>query len=130
MTIKEEKGRLKDVRVAYIGDGNNVANSLVESASLTGIDLVLACPEGYEPDKKILETSTSKGGRVKIIKSPYDAAKDADVLYTDVWVSMGQESESEKKMNVFKDFQINRKLLDHAKSNAIVMRCLPAHRGE
>jgi ornithine carbamoyltransferase len=130
MTIKEEKGRLKDVRVAYIGDGNNVANSLVESASLTGIDLVLACPEGYEPDKKILETSTSKGGRVKTIKSPYEAAKNADVLYTDVWVSMGQESESEEKKNVFKDFQINRKLLDHAKSDAIVMHCLPAHRGE
>ena len=130
MTIKEEKGRLKDVRVAYIGDGNNVANSLVESASLTGIDLILACPEGYEPDKEIFEASTSKGGRVKIIKSPYEAAKDADVLYTDVWVSMGQESESEKKKSVFKDFQINRRLLDNARPDAIVMHCLPAHRGE
>ena len=130
MTIKEEKGQLKDVRLAYIGDGNNVANSLVESASLTGIDLVLACPEGYEPDKKIFEASTSKGGKVKTIKNPYEAAKDADVLYTDVWVSMGQESESEEKKNVFKDFQINRKLLDHAKPDAIVMHCLPAHRGE
>ncbi len=130
MTIKEKKGELKGVRLAYIGDGNNVANSLIESASITGINLILACPEGYEPDKEIYETSLSKGGSVKIINNPHEAAKDADVLYTDVWVSMGQENDSDKKKRIFKDFQLNMKILDKASPDAIVMHCLPAHRGE
>lgn len=130
MTIKEKKGRLKGVKLAYIGDGNNVANSLIEASLITGIDIALACPEGYEPDKKIYEKARSGGAAVKLTTSPEDAVKDADVLYTDVWVSMGQEETSDTKKKLFKDFQINRPLLSLAKPDAIVMHCLPAHRGE
>ncbi|MBI5674666.1 MAG: ornithine carbamoyltransferase [Nitrospirae bacterium] len=130
MTIKEKKGRLKGVRLAYIGDGNNVANSLIEASLMTGISLALACPEGYEPDRKIYEKARSGEADVKLMTSPEDAVKGADVLYTDVWVSMGQEETSDTKKKLFKDFQINRPLLSLAKPDAIVMHCLPAHRGE
>ncbi|RJQ18906.1 MAG: ornithine carbamoyltransferase [Nitrospiraceae bacterium] len=130
LTIQEKKGRLKGVRMAYIGDGNNVANSLIEAAALTGIDLVLACPHGYEPDKTIYENARSKGAKVKVIANPDEAAKDADALYTDVWISMGQEKEVERKKKKFEGYQINSRLLSLAKPDAIVMHCLPAHRGE
>ncbi|MBI5408841.1 MAG: ornithine carbamoyltransferase [Nitrospirae bacterium] len=130
LTIREKKGRLKDIRMAYIGDGNNVANSLIEAAGLTGIDLVLACPHGYEPDKAIYENARSKGAKVKILANPDEAAKDADVLYTDVWISMGQEKEVERKKKKFAAYQINSRLVSLAKPDAIVMHCLPAHRGE
>ncbi|MBI4842923.1 MAG: ornithine carbamoyltransferase [Nitrospirae bacterium] len=130
MTIKEKKGSLRGIRLVYIGDGNNVANSLIEASLLTGMDLTVSCPEGYEPDRKIFGHALSQGAKVKIIKNPFDAAKGADVLYTDVWVSMGQEEESEKKKKVFSDYRINEKLLSNAKPEAIVMHCLPAHRGE
>lgn len=130
MTIQEAKGDLSKVRLAYVGDGNNVANSLVESASLTGIDLALACPKGYEPDKRIYEASVKRGGKVMITHDPNEAVRRADVLYTDVWVSMGQERESTRKKESFKGFQINRQLLKNARPDAIVMHCLPAHRGE
>lgn len=130
MTIKEEKGALKDIRLAYIGDGNNVANSLIEAASLMGIDLVLACPKGYMPDSKVYERAHSEGAKVNILADPEMAVKDADVLYTDVWVSMGQEEELEKKKKAFKGYQVNKELLSLAKPDARVMHCLPAHRGE
>jgi ornithine carbamoyltransferase len=130
MTIREKKDRLEDIRLAYIGDGNNVANSLIEASALTGIDLVLACPKGYEPDSKVYEKALSKGAKVSIVTSPEEAVRDADVLYTDVWVSMGQEEEIEKRKEAFKGYQINKRLLSLAKPDAIVMHCLPAHRGE
>jgi ornithine carbamoyltransferase len=130
MTIIEKKGRLKDIRLAYVGDGNNVANSLLEAALLTGIDLTLACPNGYEPDSRIYEKVRSEGAKVKVIVDPCEAVKDADVLYTDVWISMGQEREIERRKQIFKDYQLNRNLLSLAKPDAIVMHCLPAHRGE
>jgi len=130
MTIREKKGRLKGVRLAYIGDGNNVANSLIEASVITGIDLAIASPQGCEPDRKIYEKARSEGANVNIMNRPEDAVKGADVLYTDVWVSMGQEEMSGKKKKLFKDFQINRTLLSLAKPDAIVMHCLPAHRGE
>ncbi len=130
MTIKEKKGRLKGVRVAYVGDGNNVANSLIEAASLIGIDLVLACPKRYEPDSKISKEALSEGARINILSDPRTAVKNADVVYTDVWVSMGQEKEAEKKKKIFRAYQVNKKLLSLAKPDAIVMHCLPAHRGE
>lgn len=130
LTIQEKKGRLKDIRMVYIGDGNNVANSLIEAAQLTGIDLVLACPHGYEPDKTIYENARSKGARIKVMANPDEAVKDADVLYTDVWISMGQEKEIERKKKKFEGYQINKRLLSLAKPDAIVMHCLPAHRGE
>jgi ornithine carbamoyltransferase len=130
LTIIEKKGRLKDIRMAYIGDGNNVVNSLIEAALLTGIDLVIACPRGYDPDRKIIEKVLSGGGKVKIVSDPEEAVKNADVLYTDTWISMGQEREIERRKKIFKGYQINQKLLSLAKPDAIVMHCLPAHRGE
>jgi len=130
MTIKEKKGRLKDVRVAYVGDGNNVANSLIEAALMTGIDLVLACPRGYEPDDKAYGTALSGGAKVIVMSDPVKAVDGADVVYTDVWVSMGQEEGAEKKKRAFKGYQVNSGLVSHAKPDAIVMHCLPAHRGE
>jgi ornithine carbamoyltransferase len=130
MTIKEKKGGIAGIKLVYIGDGNNVANSLIEAAELTGLDLTVSCPEGYEPDDGIFKNALNNGAKVKIIHNPNDAVKDADVLYTDVWVSMGQEEESDKKKNVFLDYQINSDLLALAKKEAMVMHCLPAHRGE
>lgn len=130
MTIKEKKGGLKDIRLAYVGDGNNVANSLIEAASLMGIDLILACPEGYAPDNKVYEIARSEDARINILVDPEKAVKDADVVYTDVWVSMGQEKELEEKKKAFEGYQINKGLLSLAKPDAIVMHCLPAHRGE
>ncbi len=130
LTVQEKKGRLKDVRITYIGDGNNVANSLIEASLLTGAELVVACPRGYEPDKKIYESVLSEGARVTIIHDPEEAVKDADVLYTDVWISMGQEREVERRKMTFKKYQLNGHLLSRAKPDAIVMHCLPAHRGE
>ncbi|MBI5049817.1 MAG: ornithine carbamoyltransferase [Nitrospirae bacterium] len=130
MTINEKKGRLKGVHMVYVGDGNNVANSLIEAASVTGMHLFIACPEGYEPDSRIYKKAVSEGAYVKILRKPEEAVKDADVLYTDVWVSMGQEEGAEKKKKAFRAYQINKKLLSLASPDAIVMHCLPAHRGE
>ncbi|RJQ43953.1 MAG: ornithine carbamoyltransferase [Nitrospiraceae bacterium] len=130
LTIQEKKGKLKGIRMTYIGDGNNVANSLIEAALLSGIDLVIACPKGFEPDSRIYEHARANGAKVNIVTNPADAAKDADVLYTDVWVSMGQEKEVERKKKKFEGYQINSKLVSLAKPDVIVMHCLPAHRGE
>ena len=135
MTIQEKKGRLKGIRLAYIGDGNNVANSLIEVSVKMGIDMVIACPEGYEPDPEIIdiargEASTGDGGEIIILRNPREAAGRADVIYTDAWISMGQEQEAEKKKAKFKDYQINSALMQCAKKDAIIMHCLPAHRGE
>jgi len=130
LTIIEKKGRLKDIHLAYIGDGNNVANSLVEAASLMEMSLTVACPKGYEPDKKLYEKAVSLNSDIKIVSDPREAADKADVLYTDVWISMGQEREVERRRTTFRKYQINRDLLSIAKPDAIVMHCLPAHRGE
>ena len=130
-TIIEQKGSYDGVKVAYIGDGNNVANSWIEAANVLPFQLTLACPEGYDPDQKILEENVKAGrGNVKLYRDPFEAAKDADVLYTDVWTSMGQEAESQERKRIFKNYQINEALLKTAKKDAIVMHCLPAHRGE
>ncbi len=130
LTVKEKKGKLKGIRMAYIGDGNNVANSLIEAAMMTGMELTLACPRGYDPDRKIFEKAKAEGAAVNIVTDPNEAAKDADVFYTDVWISMGQEREVERRRKIFKNYQVNRELLSLAKPDAIVMHCLPAHRGE
>ncbi|MCK5511176.1 MAG: ornithine carbamoyltransferase [Thermodesulfovibrionia bacterium] len=130
MTIKEKKGRLKDIHIVYVGDGNNVANSLIEAAVLTGINLVLACPRGYEADDNVYKNALSGGANVTIVADPVKAMKGADVVYTDVWISMGQDEGAEKKKKAFKSYQLNKKLLSHAKSDTIIMHCLPAHRGE
>ncbi|MBI5326943.1 MAG: ornithine carbamoyltransferase [Deltaproteobacteria bacterium] len=130
-TVIEKKGGYKGVKVAWIGDGNNMANSWIEAASILGFDLFLACPKGYEPDKKILEHAQKEAkSEIKVLKDPKDAADGADVLNTDVWASMGQEEEAAKRKKVFKGYQINKDILKVAKKDAIVMHCLPAHRGE
>jgi ornithine carbamoyltransferase len=133
LTIREAKGDLEGLTLAFIGDGNNVSNSLLLGAAQTGMNMNLACPEGYDPDKKILkqaeQIAKETGSKIKIVRSPEAASKDADVLYTDVWVSMGQESEKERRLKTFKDYQINSDLLSMAADDAVVMHCLPAHRG-
>ncbi|MCL4456362.1 MAG: ornithine carbamoyltransferase [Nitrospirae bacterium] len=131
MTILEKKGKLNGIRLAYIGDGNNVANSLIEASALTGMNLTIACPEGYEPDPDVLENARSKAAsEIIVLRNPKEAAGRADVIYTDVWVSMGQEDKAEKKKAKLRDYQINGQLLHCAKNDAIVLHCLPAHRGE
>ena len=130
-TIIEKKGSYKGLKVAWIGDGNNMANSWIEAASRLGFDLVLACPDGYMPNNGVMERAKKEAAsRIEIVKDPKDAAKDADVLNTDVWASMGQEGEAEKRKKAFKGYQINVEILKLAKKDAIVMHCLPAHRGE
>lgn len=131
MTILEKKGRLKGVRLAYIGDGNNVANSLIEAASRMEINLVMACPEGYEPSPEILERARGKAkSEIVVLRDPKEAAAMADAVYTDVWVSMGHEAEAEARKKRLMPYQLNEKVLGCAKKDAIVMHCLPAHRGE
>jgi ornithine carbamoyltransferase len=131
MTVYEKKGKLKGLRLAFIGDGNNVAHSLIEAASLTGMHIILACPKGYEPDPDVLEKArTSSSGQITVIREPAEAAANADVVYTDVWVSMGQEKEAARKKRKFRKYQINGELLSHAKKDALVLHCMPAHRGE
>ncbi len=130
-TLLERGFDLDAITVAYIGDGNNVANSWIESAMLYGLEVRVACPEGYEPDPKLVARVSQSGrGKVRVLRSPVEAAKGAHVLYTDVWASMGQEAEREKRIPVFRSYQINGALLDKAAANAVVMHCLPAHRGE
>lgn len=131
MTVIEKKGKLKGINLTYIGDGNNVANSLIEASSMMGINLKIACPKGFEPDTEVLkEQKASAKSEIRIVRNPKDAAMGADVLYTDAWVSMGQEKEEKQKKKKFKAYQLNSKILSYAKKDAIVLHCLPAHRGE
>ncbi|HRT70586.1 MAG TPA: ornithine carbamoyltransferase [Syntrophales bacterium] len=130
-TISEKKGTYEGVKVAYVGDGNNIANSLIEAATRLPFELALACPEEYEPNPEILRAGVqSSGGRVRLFRQPSEAVEGADVVYTDVWASMGQEGEAEKRKQALKDYQINAALMKRAKRDAVVMHCLPAHRGE
>lgn len=133
-TIFEYKKRFKGLKLGYIGDGNNVAHSLVLTSAKLGVNITLSSPEGYFINDRIKETAIdiakNTGSQIILSTEPSEAAKDADVLYTDVWVSMGQESEKEKKNVIFRNYQINNEILKLAKSDVIVMHCLPAHRGE
>jgi ornithine carbamoyltransferase len=130
MTILEFKGKFKGLKFAWIGDGNNVCNSSILACAITGMEISVACPKGYEPDSAIIAKARNLGVKLEIIHSPMDAARNADVLYTDVWVSMGNEAEMEKRKRDFIGYQINKALLEKAKKDAIVLHCLPAHRGE
>lgn len=130
LTIQEYKNRLDGLKYAWIGDGNNVCNSAILGCAIVGIDIVVACPKGYEPDEDIVAQARAMGGNVTITNDPAEAAKDADVFYTDVWISMGDEDEVEKRMHDLANYQINSELVALAKHDAIVMHCLPAHRGE
>ncbi len=130
-TISEKGVDIKKMKLAYIGDGNNIANSLIGAAAILGFHLSVATPRRYEPNRKVLSQAREyKNGKIEITNDAKDAAKDADILYTDVWVSMGQEDEMRERLKIFKPYQINRKLLSSAKPNVLIMHCLPAHRGE
>jgi len=131
MTAKERGKDLRKMRVAFVGDGNNVANSWVEAAHVLGFGLRLACPEGYEPGAAVLKEAERVGrGDVRIVRTPADAARSADVLYTDVWTSMGKETEKRKRLQAFRGYCVDAALLRLTARDAIVMHCLPAHRGE
>jgi ornithine carbamoyltransferase len=127
MTVKEKKGRLDDLTVAWIGDGNNMANSWINAAKTMGFRLCLACPSGYEPDGDIL---AGAGENVRLTRNPQEAVQGVDVINTDVWASMGQEKEQQKRIADFRGFQVDENLVKQAKPDAIVLHCLPAHRGE
>ena len=133
-TIQQKRGGLKGRSFAYIGDGNNMANSLIEACAKVGMDITLACPKGYEPDTGIVREAAREaeqaGAHVTVVQDPYEAVKGADVVYTDVWASMGQEAEHAKRVKAFKGYEVDAKLLKAAGSGALVMHCLPAHRGE
>lgn len=134
LTIKENRDTLEGTRVVYLGDGNNVANSLIIGCSMTGIDLKLACPEGYDPDPHFLaegvRRSGTTGGSVQLVRDPIEACRGAHFLYTDVWTSMGQEKESEKRRKDLAAYQLNTDRLNDAAPDARILHCLPAHRGE
>lgn len=130
-TIMEKKGTYEGLKIAYIGDGNNMANTWIDAAARLPFELALACPEGYDPDAQIMARGMKEAKEgITLYRDPFDAAKNADILYTDVWASMGQESEQEERKKVFKSYQINEKVLKQAKKDVLVMHCLPAHRGE
>ncbi len=129
MTIREYKGAFKGLKMCFVGDGNNMANSLMVGAVKTGMAFSIACPEGYEPDAALIEWA-KKEGTFTMTTNPEEAAKNADVIYTDVWASMGQEGEKEKREKAFKGFCVDEKVMAAAKPDAMVLHCLPAHRGE
>ena len=129
LTVKQHLGGHKGKRFAWIGDGNNMANSWINAAYVLGFELTLACPEGYDPDPAILKRAQA-GGKVTVVRDPMEAAKDADVVNTDVWASMGQEEEQAIREKAFKGYRVDEKLMKRAKKEAIFLHCLPAHRGE
>ncbi|MEJ5286788.1 MAG: Ornithine carbamoyltransferase [Candidatus Kapaibacterium sp.] len=133
-TIQEVKGTIKNLKIVYIGDGNNVAHSLMAAAGRLGAHIVVATPKGFEPNlnayRNAVEAGKETGAKIEVINDPIEAVKNADVVYTDVWASMGQESEAEKRKKIFLPYQVNAKLFSLAKPDAIFMHCLPAHRGE
>ena len=131
MTVIEHKGGYKDVKIAWVGDGNNVANSWVNAASVLGLHLVVACPEGHMVKPGIIRAAGADTmDHIVFTSDPVEAVKNADVVYTDVWASMGEEEELAGRLAVFEGFQVNRDLLSHAGQDVLVMHCLPAHRGE
>lgn len=134
LTIWEKFGTLKGLKLAYVGDGNNVAHSLLLAAGLVGMDIAVATPEGYEPKpfyvEKAKELAAKHGSSVQILRDPVEAVTGADAVYTDVWASMGQEAEHEERLRIFKPYQVNPNLMSHADKHAIFLHCLPAHRGE
>ncbi|TET01771.1 MAG: ornithine carbamoyltransferase [Hadesarchaea archaeon] len=134
LTIREHKGKLRGLKLAWVGDGNNVCNSLLLGCTLVGMNISAVCPHGYEPDasvaKQAKKNAEKSGAKLELLTNPKKAVAGADVIYTDVWVSMGQEKEAKRRMRAFEGYQVNAQLLKLAKPNAIVMHCLPAHRGQ
>jgi ornithine carbamoyltransferase len=133
-TILEKKGTLKGLKVAYIGDGNNMVHSLMIGAAKLGMEFAVATPEGYEPDAEVIqisqENAKQNGGKLLVCNDPREAIEQADVVYTDVWASMGFEAEQKEREIAFKNYQVNEALVKHAKKDYLFMHCLPAHRGE
>lgn len=130
LTLLEHKGALKGLKVAFLGDGNNMVHTWMQAAQKFSFSFVLACPKGYEPNAEIARAAKEKGGRVSVTHEIEKAVRDADVVYTDVWTSMGQEREFEKRRRAFQGYQLNRAVVAKANRDAVVMHCLPAHRGE
>jgi len=130
MTLTERFGDLRDLKLTWVGDGNNVCNSWILSSPLTGMEIVVASPPDYRPDEALIDQARAAGGRVRIVTDPEEAVRDADVLYTDIWVSMGDEEERAERLKALRRYTIDAHLLAQAPSDALVMHCLPAHRGE
>jgi ornithine carbamoyltransferase len=134
MTVEEHQGKLAGLKLAYIGDGNNVAHSLLQICARMGVHMTIACPQGYEPDVSVLQAArkdaAKSGVQLEVVEDPVEAVKGADAVYTDIWASMGQEKEQEKRAQVFQHYQVNTELLKGANEDVIVLHCLPAHRGE
>lgn len=134
MTLLEVKKELAGIKLTYVGDGNNVAVSLIHGAARLGVHLALATPPGYEPNPEVVQWARTHGaetgGRIDLTHDPVEAVKDADAVYTDVWTSMGQEAESAMRLKIFRPYQVNEALFAHARPDAVFMHCLPAHRGE
>lgn len=134
MTVVEKRGgfdNLANLKFAWVGDGNNVAQSWINAAGVLGFELSLACPEGYDPDAELLKRAEKRApGKVRVVRDPAEAVKNADIVYTDVWASMGQEEEQQKRMKDFLGFCVDGKLLSLAAKDPLVLHCLPAHRGE
>jgi len=122
------------LKLTYVGDGNNVAHSLMDAGARLGVDVTIACPRGYEPNmmayNQAVEDAKLTGAKIEVLHDPFEAVKGADAVYTDVWASMGQESEAAERRRIFMPYQVNEKLMSAAKSDAIFMHCLPAHRGD
>ncbi len=133
MTVKENFGKLHGKKLAYVGDGNNMANSLIAGSSILGVDISVGSPKGHEPNAEIVEKAkkmaSGNGSRIEIYNDPKKAVEGADIVYTDVWVSMGEESQKAEKEKLFTSYQVNDELMAHAAKNAIFLHCLPAHRG-
>jgi ornithine carbamoyltransferase len=130
-TVLEHKQHLENLKVVYVGDGNNVVNSWINFSTRFPLNLVICSPSGYEPDEKSVAHARSTNlSDIQIVNDPIQAVRDADVVYTDVWASMGQETEAEKRRKAFEPYQVNTDLLAHAKNDVLVMHCLPAHRGD
>jgi ornithine carbamoyltransferase len=134
LTLYERRGSLRGLRLAYVGDGNNVAHSLALAAPALGIELCFACPDGYEPDPLIMDQALSMAadtsGGIEVFRDPREAVRGADAVYTDAWYSMGQESEADIRAPVFRPYQLNSELMSFAAPNAVAMHCLPAHRNQ
>ncbi|OIN97417.1 ornithine carbamoyltransferase [Candidatus Desantisbacteria bacterium CG1_02_38_46] len=134
LTISESGKNFKNLKLVFVGDGNNICNSLMFAAGKLGIDFIACCPAGYEPGAQIIEKATKdakkSGGSIDLFHNPAQSVKDADVIYTDTWVSMGQETEVKKRLHDFKPYQVNKELLKYAKQDCVVLHCLPAHRGQ
>jgi len=127
MTVKEKRGNLSDLKVAWVGDGNNMAHSWINLAGILEFELILACPAGYHPHPDVMKGS---GTNIRLVEDPVEAAVRADVINTDVWASMGQDEESDQRRIDFQGFEVNEALVNHCKPHVLVMHCLPAHRGE